>query len=357
MDFAALSSRTFGVDNPVSVTQFRTGTGLPNAGPKVGPVVINEIMYHPVIVSGTNVSENTDEEFLELFNITSNSVTLFNGAASTNHWKLGGGIDYTFPAGISLSPGSFAVVAGFDPATNTAALANFRAKYGVGTNVAIFGPYAGNLDDLSATVQLLQPDSPQTAPHPDAGFVPYVLVEAPSYTDGLPWPAGANGTGQSLQRKTLGSYGNDPLNWVACAPNPGMRNCMSDTDGDGLPDDWELANGLNPYSATGNDGANGDPDQDGFTNLQEFLAGTDPHNAQSLLKITSIGPIAGGVTLRFSAVAGHTYSVQYRSNILAGVWQKLTDAGPFATNYTAVVNDLAGSVAGRFYRLVTPATP
>src|SRR5204863_170982 len=128
-------------------------------------------------------------------------------------------------------------------------------------------------------------------------------------SDALPWPAGADGTGMSLQRRLLGSYANEPLNWIACSPNPGTRNCVSDSDGDGLPDDWELANGLNPNSATGNDGASGDPDADGLTNLQEYWAGTNPRDAQSVLKITSISMVPGGVSLRFLTIAGHTYSV------------------------------------------------
>ncbi|HMP83301.1 MAG TPA: polysaccharide lyase [Verrucomicrobiota bacterium] len=46
-----------------------------------------------------------------------------------------------------------------------------------------------------------------------------------------------------------------------------------DTDGDGMPDDWEKANGLNP-----NDPADGsmDNDKDGYTNVEEYLNGTSP---------------------------------------------------------------------------------
>ena len=44
-----------------------------------------------------------------------------------------------------------------------------------------------------------------------------------------------------------------------------------DTDGDGMPDGWEAANGLNATSASNADGPNGDPDGDGLNNLLEYV--------------------------------------------------------------------------------------
>jgi hypothetical protein len=51
-----------------------------------------------------------------------------------------------------------------------------------------------------------------------------------------------------------------------------------DSDLDGLPDAWETAHSLNPNDDTGDNGALGDPDIDGLTNLQEYTLGTDPQN-------------------------------------------------------------------------------
>ena len=50
----------------------------------------------------------------------------------------------------------------------------------------------------------------------------------------------------------------------------------ADTDIDGMPDDWERGNGLNPASATDN---SRDTDGDGYTNVEEYLNATDPRQA------------------------------------------------------------------------------
>ncbi|UCE10287.1 MAG: M20/M25/M40 family metallo-hydrolase [Candidatus Thorarchaeota archaeon] len=58
----------------------------------------------------------------------------------------------------------------------------------------------------------------------------------------------------------------------------GTDHLSSDTDTDGMPDGWEVVNGLDPLSA-GDRFA--DPDEDGLSNLDEFWVGTDPHNNDS----------------------------------------------------------------------------
>ena len=81
----------------------------------------------------------------------------------------------------------------------------------------------------------------------------------------------------------------------------------ADTDGDGLPDDWENQYTLNPNDSTGVNGANGDPDADQFTNIQEFLAGTNPQDAASLLRITQLA--SGGRRIGWQSVPGKRYQL------------------------------------------------
>ena len=54
--------------------------------------------------------------------------------------------------------------------------------------------------------------------------------------------------------------------------------CDSDDDNDGLPDTFEINNGLNPFNSLD---AQADADADGFTNLEEFGFGSDPNEVNT----------------------------------------------------------------------------
>jgi len=220
--FVALETRTFGQDAPATLAQFRTGIGLPNSGAKVGPVTINEIYYHPPDSGGTN--DDTLNEFIELRNITGAGVNLFDAANPTNTWRLANGVAFTFPTNVTMAAGAHLLVVSFNPATSPAQLAAFRAVNGVSANVSVHGPWSGKLDNGGETLELHRPDAPQMAPHPDAGFVPQILVDRVEYSDMAPWPVGGDGDGQSLQRISSTDFGDDAANWAAAGPTAGAAN-------------------------------------------------------------------------------------------------------------------------------------
>jgi hypothetical protein len=351
-EFVAMSALTFGTpvtaQSPIDqITLFRTGAGAANAYPRVGPVVISEIMYHPPPV-GTN--DNVQDEYIELHNLTGSPVPLYAPLFPTNGWKLRDAVDFVFNTSHTIPANGYLVVVSFDPVTNSAARAAFRAKYG--TNGILAGPYSGKLDNGGESVELVAPDNPQTTVV-DFGLVPYVMIDKVVYSDLAPWPLAADGTGAALKRLNFTSYGNDPANWDAAAPSVGSSG-NQDTDGDGIPDDWEDSHGLNKLV---ND-AGLDPDGDKFTNLQEYVAGTDPQNAASRLRLEQavVGP--AGIELRFQASAGRTYSILFREQFGSGAWQKLADVPAQGVSQMITVTDSAFlSQGGRFYRLVTPAGP
>jgi Chitobiase/beta-hexosaminidase C-terminal domain/Lamin Tail Domain/CotH kinase protein/Bacterial TSP3 repeat len=180
-----------------------------NSGPLVGPVVIREIMYHPPDLA--NGLDNADDEYIELRNITSSMVQLFDALHPTNTWRVRGGVDFDFPQSVSIGAAQSIVLVSFDP-TNTAALAAFRAGHGLFAGVPILGPYSGKLDNSSDTISLRKPDAP------DTNGVAYIVVDEVDYKDSAPWPPSADGAGAALQRVNLAAYADDPANWVGAAP-------------------------------------------------------------------------------------------------------------------------------------------
>jgi hypothetical protein len=126
-----------------------------------------------------------------------------------------------------------------------------------------------------------------------------------------------------------------------------LRLAGTDSDHDGLDDEWEVAY----FGDLSRDGSS-DFDGDGSADRDEFLAGTDPTNRGSVLgvlKLTWLG--GGGTTLLWSAVPGRTYRVQFKED-LGGAWQELP-GGVTASSTTASARDPSGdSIRQRYYRVV-----
>ncbi len=136
--------------------------------------------------------------------------------------------------------------------------------------------------------------------------------------------------------------------------SPGRSNFLAplDTDGDGLPDAYEIEHGSNA-----NDPADAavDADGDGSTALQEYLAGTDPANPADALRIESLEVLSSGVAIHFRVVAGHSYSVIYAESLGDNGWQKLKNISAQASDGVKEIIDPASLFRARFYKIVSPA--
>jgi hypothetical protein len=125
---------------------------------------------------------------------------------------------------------------------------------------------------------------------------------------------------------------------------------LPDSDNDGLPDDWESTY----FPGTGAD-PNADSDGDGMSNLAEYLAGTDPTNKASNLRV-DLETLPNAAVIHVGALANKTYTVQYTDSLESGFWQRLGDIPAYTTNHMESLVD-PGYVSSRFYRVALPRQP
>ncbi len=363
--------------------------GSVNDAPKTTPVIINEVMYHPV--DGAGGVDNSRDEFVELQNPAASAVDV-------SGWRIKGDSDFTFGAGSVVPANGYTLVVSFDPA-NAATLAAFRAKYGLTAATPVFGPYAPVLSNGSQIIEFAQPATIGGATH-------FVLVDKVEYRDIAPWPVGADGSGNSLQRVNRAIIGNDAANWSAAAPTPGALNVGAvseltiSTDatlpggvqdagystnlaaiGGTTPYSWNVSAGVLPGGLTlsGAGVLNGTPTATGvFTFTAQVTDGVNAVKtkdftltiAATALTITTVSPLPDGTyaaaysqTLNATGgTAPYSWTISLgaapgglslnASGVLSGI---ATAPGTF--NFVARAADSGGLVATRTFTIAIPAPP
>ncbi len=209
-----------------------------NSQPRVGPLVISEVQYHPAAPSPAALAIQSDLtrddlEFVEIYNPTGAPLDLTN-------WRIRGGVDMNFDDATTIAAGGTLIVVSFNPDSpaNAGRTAAFRAEYGLSDDVTLIGGYGGQLSDSFDRVELLRPD----VKPPGQQDIPRVREDEVLYDDRAPWPSGADGAGASLQRVAASSYGNDPAAWIAASPSPGLFgvSVRGDFNGDGSVDAQDI---------------------------------------------------------------------------------------------------------------------
>ncbi len=203
-----------------------------NSGPRVGPLIVSEVMYHPAPPTPEELDiypllTADDLEFIEVFNPTNDPVSL-------DDWRIRGGIDFNFPDGITLAPGQARAVLSFNPdkkdeqnqPVNLERTNAFRSRYRLLSIIPLIGGYSGELDNGGERVQLQRPDEP---PLEEPMFVPHLLEDQILYDDKIPWPAAPDGNGKSLTRVSPAEWGHSAFSWSGEDPTPGRHIEISDT--------------------------------------------------------------------------------------------------------------------------------
>ncbi|MBN2784478.1 MAG: lamin tail domain-containing protein, partial [Pontiellaceae bacterium] len=168
--------------------------GNANTAPKASPVVINEIMYHPI-------SDSNNDEYIELYNRTASAVDL-------SGWRLQGGISYEFPSNTVIAAGAYLVVA--ENRTN------LIARYTQLNESNTYGNYSGSLANGGERIALSMVDdliSTNALNEVTTNWF-YIPIDEVTYLDGGRWGEWSDAGGSSLELIDPDADNRQPSSWA-----------------------------------------------------------------------------------------------------------------------------------------------
>jgi hypothetical protein len=129
---------------------------------------------------------------------------------------------------------------------------------------------------------------------------------------------------------------------------------------------WVMSSNLQPASITSDEwkfaffgsltnsqaGDDVDADGDGAPNWQEYLAGTNPTNAQSCLQFSSASLSTNGVTgtaINWLTAPGKTYILQSSCTLNGANWTPINTNSGDGNNYQCIITNMGGNA--RFYQI------
>ncbi len=290
--------------------------GAANSDPLVGPVVISEIMYHPPV---------SEAEYIELTNIESNQVTLYD-ADLGEPWRMTKGIDHVFSSSspVVMQPGEKLILA-----RNATA---FASEYGAPPGTQVIQWDAGALDNGGETLEISLPGDTN-----QVGELQFVRIDRVDFSDDAPWPTGPDGGGTALARINERAYGNDFANWREASATPGQTGFMEWLGGQSLP--------------AGQDGPNDDPDGDGIQTAIEYACGTDPMVFSTMAGEYAILQTPSTVSFLLPAQRSDLgYAIQKTTSLTVPVWTDLVGTVSVGGGQTQIeaVDPLVGDTG--YYR-------
>jgi hypothetical protein len=223
----------------------------------------------------------------------------------------------------------------------------FRFTYGeMSTNTAPVGAFAMMKDGSTDwSVNSVYSGSPivsgSTALFTPARLPPGLSVDAAAGVLG-----GSPATNDSYQFKAAVTDNAD-LRLTQRASRKFTLAVEADADLDGLPDDWEIENFQGTNAPLG--GRDEDYDGDGMSNWREWMAGTAPTNALSLLRLTGIWDLETALRVRFDAVSDRRYHLQGRAGLVSGGWADWTNW--YGDTTGPVLLDFPGNGSNAFFRV------